>query len=181
MKKLLLIALVLTGPVFVSQAQTTLTTRTGVLNFICSTPLQKIEAINNSAAVVLSKTTGDFLLQVPTHSFHFEIQVMEQQFNDHYFETDKFPTASFTGKITNLSEIKFDKDGTYKTMVSGKLMIHGVTNIFSAIGTTIVKGKSVNCKALFKVKLSDYHINVPSVVSDKIANEASITVDAKFL
>jgi len=57
------------------------------------------------------------------------------------------------------------------------LTIHGVTKEVSVPGTLTVKGKDIEAKAKFEAKLADYNISVPSIVSDKLAKEATITVD----
>jgi len=180
MKKQLLIALVLIGSVFVSQAQNKLMCRNGSLSFNCSTPGNEITAINNQVVASLDKSTGDFAVEALIKSFQFKVTLLQEHFNENYMESDKFPKTGFKGKITNLSEIKFDKDGTYKTTVSGQLTIHNKTNNVSTTGTTTVKGKIITCHATFTVKPKDYLIVIPALVENKVAKETTITVDVSF-
>jgi polyisoprenoid-binding protein YceI len=58
------------------------------------------------------------------------------------------------------------------------LTIHGVTNDVSVPGTIAVKGKEAIAKAKFSVKLGDYKVSIPSLVGDKVAKTATISVDA---
>ena len=155
-------------------------TRTAKISFNASAAgsPEKIEAVNNEVANILDATSGDMVFQVLIKSFKFERALMQEHFNENYMESDKFPKADFKGKIANLSDVNFTKDGTYNAKVSGKLTIHGVTNDVSVPGTVIVQGGAARLKAKFSVKLQDYKIDIPSVVADKIGKEASITLES---
>lgn len=155
-------------------------TRTGKISFNATSPKspEKIEAVNNEVSSILNSKTGDFVFQLPVKSFKFERELMQQHFNENYMESDKFPKAEFKGKISDLSKFDFTKDGSYNVVVAGKLVIHGVTNDVSVPGTVIIKGKEVTVKAKFSVTMADYKITVPSVVADKVAKDAVITIDA---
>jgi polyisoprenoid-binding protein YceI len=153
-------------------------TRTGKVTFYSATPIEKIEAFNNEVANILNGQTGDILFSVPIKSFKFEKQTMQEHFNEDYMESDKFPKSEFKGKITNISEVNFTKDGVYKTKADGKLTIHGVTQTVSIPGTITVKGAEVTANSKFMVKAKDYEIKIPSLVADKIAKEIEITVNS---
>jgi hypothetical protein len=154
-------------------------TRTGKIKFDATSPKspEKIEGINNEIAAVLD-AKGDFLFQAMVKSFKFEKALMQEHFNENYMESSAFPKADFKGKISNITEVNFTKDGTYKVTVAGKLTIHGVAQEVAVPGTITVKGKDVTATAKFTVKLQDYKISVPTMVADKLAKEATISVDA---
>lgn len=157
-------------------------TRTAKISFNATAPKspEKIEAVNNESPAVLNAGTGDFVFQVPVKSFKFERELMQQHFNENYMQSDKFPKAEFKGKISDAGKVTFGKDGTYNVTVAGKLTIHGETKDVSVPGTITVKGKEVAAKAKFTVKMADYKIEVPNLVSDKVAKEANITIDANL-
>jgi hypothetical protein len=157
-------------------------TRTGKIIFNATAPHspEKVEAINNEVACVMDGKTGDVIFQVPVKSFKFERQLMEEHFNENYIESDKYPKANFSGKIENVGDVNFAKDGTYNAKVGGKLTIHGATNDISVPGTVTVKGGSVMLKTKFTVKLIDYKITVPSLVADKLSKEAVVTVESEL-
>jgi polyisoprenoid-binding protein YceI len=58
--------------------------------------------------------------------------------------------------------------------------MHGVTQPATADGIITVKGGKISANSKFKVKLSDYRIERPAVVADKIAETVEITVDAAY-
>ncbi len=178
MKKIILIAALVASANGVF-AQTYMT-RTAKISFNATSPKspEKIEAVNNEAASILNSKTGDFVFQLPIKSFKFERELMQQHFNENYMESDKFPKSDFKGKLSDMNSVNLAKDGTYNVTVAGKLTIHGATKDVSVPGTVTVKGKEVTAKAKFNVKLADYNIVIPGVVSDKLAKEAIITIDA---
>ena len=178
MKKLIIASLILavSSPAFAQKYMT----RTGKISFDATTPKspEKIAAVNNEVAAILDAKTGDFVFQAPMNSFKFQNDLMKQHFNENYMESEKFPKAQFKGKITNMQEVNLGKDGSYKAVVTGDLTIHGVTKPVSVPGTVVVKGNSATASAKFSAHLADYKIEVPSLVSDKVGKDASITVDA---
>ena len=58
--------------------------------------------------------------------------------------------------------------------------MHGVKKEVTANGTLTVTGDKVTATSSFKVLLSDFNIEIPKVVGDKIAKQASITVNAAY-
>jgi polyisoprenoid-binding protein YceI len=113
-------------------------------------------------------------------SFHFEVALMEEHFNENYMESTKFPKSTFSGTIENMAAVKTTVDGIYTSKVSGKLTIKDVTKDVSTIGTFTVKAGVVNTKATFAINPEDYNIDIPKTVSGKISREIKITVDADY-
>jgi polyisoprenoid-binding protein YceI len=105
---------------------------------------------------------------------------MESDFNEDYIESDKYPRSTFKGTITNLSDVNFNKDGTYAVNVNGELTIHGVTKNISSPGTITIKNGNVSSTSSFKVLVRDYRINVPSIVSNKIAESIEVNVACNY-
>ncbi|MCW3121691.1 MAG: polyisoprenoid-binding protein [Flavipsychrobacter sp.] len=157
-------------------------TRTGRISFNATAAKspEKIEAINNEVANIVDAKTGDIVFQVLIKSFKFERELMQEHFNENYMQSDKFPKSEFKGKIDNLSDVNFTKDGTYNAKVSGKLTIHGVTKDVNVPGTIAVKGNTVAVKAKFSVKLNDYNIDIPAMVADKVGKDATITLEGNL-
>jgi polyisoprenoid-binding protein YceI len=162
-----------------TQAQKLLT-KTGHVWFYSKTPLEEIEAHNRQVVSTLDPATGELNFLLLVKSFEFVRSLMQEHFNENYMESDKYPKASFKGKITNLDKIDFKKDGTYPAEVSGDMTIHNVTKPFTGKGTIIVKGGSVSASAKFVTTPQTYDIAIPSVVADKIAKEIEVTVEATY-
>jgi polyisoprenoid-binding protein YceI len=181
MKKMILILSIVIGctPAF---AQKYLT-RTGRIFFDATSKNspEKIEGVNNEVASIADVKTGEIIFQAPIKSFKFERELMQEHFNENYMESDKFPKAEFRGQLKNNALINLAKDGTYETSVSGKLTIHGVTNEVTVPGVVVVTAKAIKLKAKFIIALIDYKINVPNLVADKVAKNASITIESDLV
>jgi hypothetical protein len=155
-------------------------TRTGKVSFFSSTSVENIEAFNNEAASVVDTKSGDVAFIVPIKSFKFEKALMQEHFNENYMESNKFPKAEYKGKITNLGDVNFRKDGTYNVKTAGKLTMHGVTKDVMANGTIVVKAGTATLKSKFSVAPKDYGIKIPAVTSSKIASRIEVTVDSQL-
>jgi polyisoprenoid-binding protein YceI len=155
-------------------------TKNGYIGFYSHTPLEDIKADNNQVACILDASSGEIVFQVLMKSFKFEKALMEEHFNENYVESEKFPKASFKGKIINLSDVDFSKEGSYKVTVEGELSIHGVTNTTTTPGEIEIMGDGVRAHSQFVVKPEDYKIEIPGVVREKIAQEMTVTVDVKM-
>ena len=155
-------------------------TKNGFISFYGHTPMEDIKADNNQVASVLDISTGDIVFQVLIKSFHFDRALMEEHFNENYMESDKFPKATFKGKITNLQSVNFTKNGTYDVTVEGDLTIRDATNKINAKGTIEVISGGINASSKFLISPEDYKINIPGVVREKIAKNLEVTVTIKY-
>ena len=139
---------------------------------------EKIEAGNTKAVCVIDDNTGAVEMAVLVKNFHFERALMEEHFNENYIESDKFPKATFTGVVTDIKNIDLHKDGNYTVNVIGKLMLHGITkDVKTSALINVLNGALSNAKTSFNIKLSDFGINIPGAVRDKVASDAKIDVN----
>jgi len=153
-------------------------TKTGKISFYSDAPLEKIEAHNRAVGVLLNTENSALNFSVLIKSFVFQKKLMQEHFNENYLESNKYPKAKFDGTISNLSSINFEKDGSYKAQVSGKLTIHGVTRTVTETGNIIIRNGQTSLKASFNISLTDYKVKIPSAVKDKISNTVKIDIDA---
>ncbi len=172
----ILISIVFFLPV---SGQSKFITKSGFISFYSHTSMEDIKAENNQVASILDTESGEILFTVLMKSFRFERALMEEHFNENYVESDKYPKASFKGKITNLSAINFKKQGTYNADLEGDMTIHGVTKHITEKGTFEVNEKIAG-KAKFKLNVVDYEIVIPSVVKDKFADSFEINVNMDY-
>ena len=176
--KHLLLLLVFTGYLTVNAQQKIYQTKSGKITFYSAALLENIEAVNTQVDSKLS-SNGQMVFMIAIKGFRFENATMQEHFNENYMESDKYPKAIFQGKISNIVEVNFEKDGSYKTTVTGVLEIHGTKQNATAIGTIDIKAGKASAKSSFKIKLADYNIK-GTLIGDKIAKELAITVDCKY-
>lgn len=172
--KLILVLLAICSNTFAQKYMT----KNGYIKFSSETPVEKIEAINTQVNSALDISTGDFVFKVLIKSFEFKKALMQEHFNENYMESDKFPVSTFSGKITNLKEINFLKDGSYSANVEGNLTIHGITKKIIEKGTIEVKGGKVVTSAIINIKPKDYNITIPGAVVANIAESIQVNIDA---
>ncbi len=178
MKRLFFI-LIITG-FFIQASGQKYITKNGYIGFFSHTPVEDIKADNNQVASVLDISTGEIVFQVLIKSFRFEKALMEEHFNENYMESEKYPRATFTGKITNLSAVRLSSAGVYEVEVEGDLTIHGATKKVKAKGTIEVAKETIAASSKFSIDPEDYNINIPNVVRNKIAKTIEITVNMKY-
>jgi hypothetical protein len=154
-------------------------TRQGHVSFFSEAPLQKIEAHNYQVSSFLS-TDGEIVFSILIKGFEFEKQKMQDDFNANYMESDKYPKATFDGKITNINQIDFKKDGAYKAEVEGKMTIHGVTKDIKCTGSLQIQGEKIITSAKFSISVKDYGIKIPTIVVQKIAEVVEVTVNLTY-
>lgn len=179
MKKLVTIIICMLAISYAADAQKYIT-KTGFIKFYSDGLIEKIEAHNNQVNSALDAATGDFVFKVLMKSFEFEKALMQEHFNENYVESDKYPNATFAGKVTNMKDINLGKDGSYEANVQGKLCIHGVTKDVAEKGNFQVNDGKVRAKAKFIILLSDYNIKVPSAVTNNISKNIEITVEVNL-
>ena len=155
--------------------------KVGRIHFLSEAPLEKIEASNNSAYVVLDAKTGVFEWSVLIKGFQFAKDLMQTHFNENYMESHTYPKGLFKGNITNMNEIKLSQDGSYKANVKGELTLHGVTKPLTTSGLITVKGGKITASSTFEVVVAEYNIEIPKVVKDNIAKTVKVTVGADLL
>lgn len=179
MKKtiLLLLVLMLASTQFYGQR---FITKTGHIFFYSEAPLETIEAHNKQVNAALDTKTGDLVFKVLMKSFLFEKALMQEHFNENYVESDKFPNATFKGKVVNLGDINFSKAGKYPAEVEGTLTIHGESQTTKASGEFDVKKGMINGSTKFTIQIADYNIEIPGAVAGKISEEIEITVDVNL-
>ena len=175
----LLAILIFTG--ITLHAQDLQLTRNGQISFFSSTPLEDIKANNNEVSSVLNTKTGSLQFVVLIKGFQFRKAAMQDHFNGkEYLDSDQFPKAEFKGSVTDISKVNFKKDGTYPVMVEGNLTLHGVSNKVKTPGSITVKAGKVSAASKFTIKLADYNVTVPAIVSSKIAETVEITVNCNY-
>ncbi len=179
MKRFLIMLIVLMASVQIFASNRYLT-RSGHIHIISHTDIIDLEADNNQVACILDIETGEIVFSLLMHSFIFKEALAQEHFNENYAESETYPKSKFKGKVTNLSEINFNKDGKYPATVSGKLTMHGVTKEITAQGTFEIKSGNIIGTSVFEIDIYDYKIKIPKIVRDRVNNIIPITVEVEL-
>ena len=170
------IFLFLSSLVFSASAQR-LQIKSGEISFASNAQLEVINATSNKVQGIINITTSEFAFKVDIRSFNgFNSELQRQHFYENYMETEKFPSASFSGKI--IEQIDFSQDGTMEVRAKGDLDIHGEKQNRIIKCKVTIKNHTAILDSHFLVLLIDHNIKIPKIVNQKIATEIEVVFKA---
>ena len=149
------------------------------INIFSSAPVEDIEANSTNGVSIYNASTGELDFSLPIRSLHFPKSLMEQHFNESYMESDRYPKATFKGKIQEHPDLT--KDGSYPVTVTGEFEAHGVKQQRTINGNIKVNNGVVSMTSEFMVKCADHHIDIPQIVFHNIAESIRVRVAATYV
>lgn len=150
----------------------------GYVHFFSEAPMENIEAENKQVAGIVDAETAEFAFKLNVEDFQFEKVLMQEHFNENYMESDKYPTATFSGKIKDLDKLDLSVKQTVE--VSGQMSMHGVNKKLTLAATVWIQEKQFYIISEFIVRLEDYKIDIPKLVIYNIAEEIEVSVEMQF-
>jgi hypothetical protein len=148
------------------------------ITFFSETKLENIDATNTSTKPVFNAKNGSFAIKAAQTSFVFKSSFMQAHYNENYMESEKFPFATFTGKVNE--PIDYSKPGKYNVTITGNLDMHGVTLPRTISGTIEVKDGIIVMDSKFDVKVSDHKVKVLALYAEKIAEVIQVKFNAEL-
>jgi polyisoprenoid-binding protein YceI len=177
MKKYIFSAMLIVGTLLLTGflPDKVFTSKKGSVKFKSEAALELINAASTELRGALNASKKSFAFRVRIKSFDgFNSPLQKDHFNENYLMSDQYPEAFFTGKI--IEDVDFSTNGTSNVRAKGVLTIHGVEIEKIIKGVVQVDGSSVKIKSSFVVMLSDFRINIPKVVNEKLSNEIKVEV-----
>lgn len=160
-----------------AEAQNKFSTSNGEIKFASKAQLELIKASSNKMQGLIDPSTNKFAFLVSMQSFRgFNSELQRKHFNENYVESEKFPTAKFSGKI--IEQVDFSQNNTTEVRAKGELDIHGQKQIRIIKAKLTIKGNQLIIESHFMVPLSDHSITIPKIVSQKIATEIEVDINA---
>jgi polyisoprenoid-binding protein YceI len=148
------------------------------VSFFSSAPIEDIAAKNGQGSAVINLQDSAIAVLLKINQFAFDKKLMQDHFNETYMESDKFPTAKYSGRIKQ--KIDLNAKSKFPLTTQGKLTIHGVTKNVTINGNgEIVNGKLV-ITSKFLVRLEDYDVKIPTLLIKNIAEEVEVTLELQF-
>ena len=155
-------------------AQGKYATKSGEIDFEASVPsFEEVKANNKNVSAILTEN-GDFASLALVNAFRFKVALMQEHFNENYAESDKYPKTTFRGKINgyDFSELT-DTETTYNAV--GVITLHGVDKTVDAPVQLKLVDDAIVLTTNFVLKPGDFDIEIPSIVSSKIAEEVNVS------
>ena len=149
--------------------------KSSTISFFSDGLLEDIAAVNTASQAILNLVDGAFVLRIPITSFEFPNQLMQEHFNENYLESEKFPTATFKGKLDRTFEMGKIANTTFEAQ--GELMIHGITQERTLVIDISDEKKGIKVKGKFDVALEDHDVEIPSLLFQKIAEIVAVDIE----
>ena len=173
MKNSIIIALLLCFSV--ASAQEKLVTKNGTTTFEASVPsFEEVKAKNENVTCILNTKTGEIASLALIKGFKFKIALMEEHFNENYMESTRYPKATFRGILKDF-DLKEVTATPKEFSLKGKLEIHGKSKEITTIAKIKKTEKGIEIETNFSVNASDFDIQIPSVVKNKVSNKINVT------
>ena len=151
-----------------------------LVKFYSDAPIEDFEGVTSKIDGYLLCDKNDLAknseiyFEVQLNTLKTGISLRDRHMRENYLHTDKYPIASFKGKI-----IEANKNGNvWDVKVNGEMNIHGVKKSISIKGELKNTKKGYKISTTFFVALKDYNIEIPSLMFAKI-NE-NIKLELKF-
>lgn len=155
-------------------AQGRYVTKTGEIIFEASVPsFEEVKANNSNVSAILNSDTGEFAALALIKGFRFKVALMEEHFNENYIESSKYPKATFKGKIKDFKLSKLSESESEFKIV-GTLTMHGVDKLVDLPATFTLVDDTISMKLSCTLRPEDFNIEIPKVVSSKIAEEIDV-------
>jgi len=180
MRAYFLVSLLLMVQLSLAQTNNIYVINKGNVRFYSEAKQELISASSDEikGAIDLSKKT--FLFKLSIASFiGFNNPLQREHFNENYMETDRYPEATYSGKI--IEDVDVSKNGEYDVRSKGKLKIHGIERERIIKAHIICKNGTIKIECKFIVPLADHDIKIPRIVMDKLAPDINVTVTATLI
>ena len=158
-------------------------TKPRVAKFISRAPLEEFEGITEDIDGYLYWEddslfkNNEFYFEVNLNTLDTGIGLRNRHMRERYLETDKWPVASYQGKIVDVA--KRDSAGltVYEVQTQGTFSVHGVERDVEVAGTVeMLETGLLRIKAAFQIELPDYNIKIPQVMFFKLNKVIKIRV-----
>lgn len=159
-------------------AQEIYKTSTAEVGFFSSAPIEDIKATSGEGISVFKPSTGELSFMVHIRSLKFRKALMQDHFNNEFMESDRYPTASFKGKIIQPQNLP--TQGEVQVLLSGILEIHGVKQRREIPAVIHLADERILLKSNFEVACKDHDIKIPKILWRNIAEVVRVDVNANY-
>lgn len=156
--------------------------KNGTIVFEASEQLfEEVKATNTSTTAIYNTKTNEIAALALLKGFRFKNSLMEEHFNENYVESDTYPKATFKGALIDFDSNNDFGDSPLKVTVKGVLELHGKQkNITTDVAIQKIDDV-ISITGSFTVLPSDFDIEIPKIVRNKIAKSVNVSLDFKLV
>ncbi len=142
-----------------------------MVKFISDAPVENFEGVTDQVDGYLFWEGDDITnksalyFEVDLNSLDTGIGLRNRHMRENYLETGLYPRTSFKGQI---KQSELGTGDTLKVNAEGTIFIHGIEKPISVDARLVPKGKGYQIMSRFFVKLSDFKVDIPSIMFYKI-------------
>ncbi|GGD05372.1 YceI family protein [Hyunsoonleella pacifica] len=156
--------------------------KNGTIVFEASEKLfEEVKATNKSTTAIYNIKTNEIAALALLKGFRFKNSLMEEHFNENYIESDTYPKAIFKGKIVDLDTNEDLTETAVEVNVKGVLQLHGKEKAIETVLTIQKVDDIISITGSFSVTPSDFEIEIPKIVRNKIAKVVNVNLDFKLV
>jgi polyisoprenoid-binding protein YceI len=162
------------------------------VTFISKAPLEDFQGVTHrvDGVVYLEGEGLEGATDLDASRFHFEVDLTSldtgiglrnRHMRDRFLETDRFPFATFTGRVLSLEAVDSQ---SFRVVAAGDLSIHGVTRrreiecgVHLEDDATTQRARDLRVRCLFRVALADHDIPIPRLLFMRISEEVELELD----
>lgn len=154
------------------------------VRFISQTTLEEFEGVGESIDGYVYLPGGvrvgdgfsdsQLYLEVELSGLDTGISLRNRHMRDNYLETDRFPYATFSGRV---ERIERDATGPYRVSALGTFQVHGVERERTLTCQASSTGARYAVTCRFPVSLRDHDIEIPRVMFLKLAEEVEVVLE----
>jgi polyisoprenoid-binding protein YceI len=162
-----------------SNAQSVFIADTGSVTFYSYALIENIDATSNQVNSIYNTVNGEIAFMIPMRTFKFKKALMQEHFNEKYMESDKYPHATFKGKVNE--KIDLSKPGKYPVTATGTLTIHGKEKQVTESGTMEITENRIILTTKFFVAIADYNIKIPQILFNNVADTIEVRMNTVYI
>lgn len=156
---------------------------TNQVRFVSQTTIQDFDGTTDhiDGYVLLGKTplgpasadSSELYFEVDLASLDTGIGLRNRHMRDDYLEVDKYPFATYKGRIVQVDSTA----AGFSIAAAGTFSIHGVDKTMSISCAVTVAGDGYRSMCSFPVLLSDFKIDIPKVMFLKLNDQIQLNLD----
>lgn len=117
------------------------------------------------------------IIHVKLADFTTSITMRDKHMKEKYLEVEKYPEAILTLlKVGEIDKFYSSPNISKEVNFEGKLNLHGVEKPVSGKADINKNGNMVKFDAHFKIKVSDFNIDIPTYAGITVADEVEVTI-----
>ena len=139
-------------------------TRNGFIGFYSTTPFEDIDAKSNQVYTVMNINKKTLAFSMLMKGFVFKKELMQENFNENYVESDKYPKATFTGSFSET--IDTTNQQPVLLHITSIMTMHSVSKSFTTTATVQMQDHALNTSSfillpqgflsIYKICISHY-------------------------